>query len=188
MKYLNKYVEFLNESVEEFVELAADINILESIVTDSETLLKSIQAKEEDLFTTFELNPDDFPRNFKIEKLYKSPKFNKTLTNMKLKKSTIEETEDMETFLENILDVKFFLIHEVDKSSLDKPEYIIFQSKLRKESKWDDIKLYSVHDDIKNFYDKLTNKTIELKKNDKTYIYFTSNSGNNWQLQNDFTG
>jgi hypothetical protein len=184
MIYLNTYIDFVKESVEEFVELAADVNILESIVTDSETLLKSIQAKEENLFTTFELNPDEFSRNFKIEKLYNSPKFNKKLTEKKLKKSTLEETEDMETFLENILDVKFFLIHEIDKSSLDKPEYIVFQSKLRKDNKWDDIKLYSVHDDIKNFYDRLTNKTIELKKDNKTYIYFTSNSGNNWQLQN----
>lgn len=184
MKYLYNYSDFIIESVEEFVELAADVNILESIVTDSESLLKSIQAKEEDLYNTFELNSDNFQRNMKIEKLYNSPSFNKKLSSKKLKKSTLEETEDMETFLENILDVKFFLIHEQDKSTLDKPEYIVFQSKKRDSAAWDEIKLYSVHDDIKNFYDRLTNKTVELKKGDKTYIYFTSNSGNNWQLQN----
>jgi hypothetical protein len=184
MKYLNNYNDFITESVEEFVELTADVNILESIVTDSESLLKSIQAKEEDLYNTFELNSDNFPRNMKIEKLYNSPAFNKKLTTKKLKKSTLEETEDMETFLENILDVKFFMIHEQDKSTLDKPEYIVFQSKKRDSAVWEEIKLYSVHDDIKNFYDRLTNKTVELKKGDKTYIYFTSNSGNNWQLQN----
>jgi hypothetical protein len=184
MKYLNNYIDFVSESVEEFVELAADVNILESIVTDSESLLKSIQAKEEDLYSTFELNPEKFPRNMIIEKLYNSPTFNKKLVSKKLKKSTMEETEDMETFLENILDVKFFLIHEQDKSNLDKPEFIVFQSKKRESSTWTEIKLYSVHDDIRNFYDRLTNKTVELKKGDKTYIYFTSNSGNNWQLQN----
>ena len=35
---------------------------------------------------------------------------------------------------------------------------------------------------LKNFYNKLTNKTVEIKKGDKTYIYNTSDSGNDWQL------
>lgn len=186
MKYLNNYKKFVNENITsmEMIELVADVNILESIVTDSDLLLNSIQAKEEDIFKTLELNPDNFKRNYTIENLYNNKEFNKKLKEKKLKKSQIEESDDAETFLENTLDIKFFLIHEENKSSLDKPEYIIFQSKRKIDKKWGDVKFYSVNDDIKNFYDKLTNKTIELKKKDKNYIYFTSNSGNNWQLQN----
>jgi len=186
MRYLNSYGEFLKENIspDEMVELVADINILESIVTDSDLLLKSIQAKEEDIFKTFEVNPDEFKEGYSIEELYKSKDFNKKLKNKKLKKSPIEETEDSETFIENTMDVKFFLIHEKNKSALDKPEYIVFQTKKKVDTKWSDVKLYSVNDDIKNFYDKLTNKTVELKKGDKKYIYFTSNSCKNWQIQN----
>jgi len=35
---------------------------------------------------------------------------------------------------------------------------------------------------MKNFYNKLTNKSIEINKDGKTYIYATSNSGNDWML------
>ena len=36
---------------------------------------------------------------------------------------------------------------------------------------------------IENFYEKLTAKTIKLVKDNVTYIYQTSNSGNNWLLK-----
>lgn len=186
MKYLNNYKQFVNEnnSPEEMVELAADANILESIVTDSDLLLKTIEAKEENIYTSLGLNPDLFSPSISIENLYEDKNFDKALKNKKLKKSKLEETEEYETFLENTMDVKFFLIHKENKSELDKPEYIVFQNKKTTDSKWNDLKFYSVNGDIRKFYDKLTNKTIEIKKGDKSYIYFTSNSGNNWQLQN----
>lgn len=187
MKYLHNYKQYINENLEyaeEMVELIGDINILESIVTDSDSLLKSIEAKEENIYNTFELSKDAMKLPFTIEDLYKNKQFNSRLKKLKLRKSQLEETDDSETFIRNVLDIKFFLIHDENKSQLDKPRYIIFQAKSKVDSVWNDVKLYSVNGDIKNFYDKLTNKTIELKKNDNQYIYFTSNSGNNWQLQN----
>lgn len=33
-----------------------------------------------------------------------------------------------------------------------------------------------------NFYNKLTSKTIQFDKDDKKYIYSTSNGGNDWML------
>lgn len=186
MKFLKKYNTFLleNNNIDEFVELVADVNILESIVTDTDMLLKSIEAKEVDIFKTFELNPDNFKNNFTIERLYKSKSFNKSLNKKNMKKSTLEETDDSETFIENTYNIKFFLIHDINKLSIDNPNYIVYQSKKKVDNKWDSVRMYEVNGDIKNFYDKLSNKTIELKKDDKVYIYFTSNSGNNWQLQN----
>jgi hypothetical protein len=44
------------------------------------------------------------------------------------------------------------------------------------------VKCYKVNEDMRKFYDKLTNKTVEIRKGDKTYIYNTSDSGNDWQL------
>lgn len=186
MKFLKKFNTFLleNNNIDEFVELVADVNILESIVTDTDMLLKSIEAKEVDIFKTFELNPDNFKNNFTIERLYKSKSFNKSLNKKNMKKSTLEETDDSETFIENTYNIKFFLIHDINKLSIDNPNYIVYQSKKKVDNKWDSVRMYEVNGDIKNFYDKLSNKTIELKKDDKVYIYFTSNSGNNWQLQN----
>lgn len=187
MRYLNGYLNFVKENLTqplEMVELIGDVNILESIVTDSDMLLDSIQAKEEDISKVFELNMDGFDTNYTIEDLYTSSEFNRKLKRKNMKKSQIEETDDSETFIENTVNIKFFLIHMQDVSALDKPEYIVFQSKRKIDSKWGEVKLYSVHDDIRKFYDKLTNKTVEIKKDDKVYIYFTSNSGNDWQLQN----
>lgn len=186
MKFLKKYNTFLleNNNIDEFVELVADVNILESIVTDTDMLLKSIEAKEVDIFKTFELNPDNFKNNFTIERLYKSKSFNNSLNKKNMKKSKLEETDDSETFIENTYNIKFFLIHDINKLSIDNPNYIVYQSKKKVDNKWDSVRMYEVNGDIKNFYDKLSNKTIELKKDDKVYIYFTSNSGNNWQLQN----
>jgi hypothetical protein len=54
----------------------------------------------------------------------------------------------------------------------------------RTTSKWEDVRLYKVNDDINKFYNKLTSKTVEFVINDINFIYKTSNSGNNWELQN----
>ena len=43
--------------------------------------------------------------------------------------------------------------------------------------------MYKVKGDIKNFYDKLSSKVIEIDDAGDKYIYQTTN-GNEWQLQN----
>ena len=182
MKKLKNYNLFLYENSIEMVELFNQIDILESIVTSSDDLLKSINAEEVDLYTTFNINPDSFNKNFNIEFLYNNNNFNISLKKLKLKKGNIETTEETETFIDKTLIVKFFSVYDIDSSELDQPKYIIFQSKYQNKH-WEDVKCYKVNDNIKKFYDKLTNKTIEIKKGDKKYVYITSNSGNNWQLQ-----
>jgi hypothetical protein len=179
---LKKFKTFVNEKYSEMIEVFNDIDILESIVTDTDTLLKTIEAEEIDIFTLFNLNKDKYDKNFNIEYLYDELTFNKHLNKNKLKKSEITSTEDNETFLEDTFYIKFLLIYKDNYSELEKPEYIIFQSK-KKNKNWDSVKCYKVNLDMKNFYTKLTNKTVEIKKNDKIYIYNTSNGGNDWQLQ-----
>lgn len=183
MRKINNFNIFIFENAIEMQEIFNDADILESIVTETDELLKSIKAKEVDLFRTFELSPDKLNSNFTIQELYDNIYFNKSLLKNGYKKNKIESTEETETFIDNTLDVKFFSIFRKEASELEKPEYIIFQSKKRNDKKWDNVKCYKVNDNMRNFYDKLTNKSIEIRKGDKTYIYVTSNSGNDWKLQ-----
>lgn len=183
MKHINNFNLFLYESTIEMIEIFNDADILESIVTDTNDLLKSINAEEIDIFYTFNIDPNDYDRNINIENLFDDENFNKKLSRKKLKKNAIEYSEESETFIDKTMFIKFFTINKDSDSELEKPEYIIFQSKEKNSNNWNELKCYKVNEDMKKFYDKLTNKTIEIKKNDKTYIYQTSNSGNDWILQ-----
>ena len=191
MNRIYKYKDFLlekkileNNNLNELEEIFNDADILESIVTEYDSLLKSINAEEIDLYHILNLDKDKYSKFVSIEDLYNDDNFNKNLIKHKLKKSQLELTEESETFLENVIDIKFFLIHNEEKHYLENPDYIVFQSKEKKSTRWKEIKAYRVKGDIKKFYDKLTNKTIELKRGEKSYIYFTSNSGVDWQLKN----
>lgn len=186
MKFLNNYNQFIFETInaQEFIEYTGQLDILESIVTDSEALLKSIEAEEVNLFRIFNLDESDYDPDIFIEDLYDDNDFNNTLYKRGFKKTNLESSEDSETFIEKTIDIKFFLIYDKDKPEIAKPEYIVFQSKNRNETKWNDLKTYKVNQDMRNFYDKLSTKTVEIKKGDKTYIFSTSNAGNDWQLKN----
>ncbi len=185
MKNLKNYNTFIFENAIEMVEIFNDADILESIVTDSDALLNSIKAEEVDLYQTFTLNPDDIKSDFSIEELYENDKFNESLTKDDYKKNELESTEETETFIDNTILIKFFSLYDKDASELEQPKYIIYQSKKRNDANWNDVKCYKVNADMKHFYDKLTNKSIEIKKGGKTYVYVTSNSGNDWQLSGD---
>ena len=78
--------------------------------------------------------------------------------------------------------MKFFFLYSRYETILNNPNYLILQ--YYKENKWHPIEIYSIKGAIKNFYEKLTAKKIELSDGDTTYEYETSNSGNNWLLTN----
>jgi len=81
--------------------------------------------------------------------------------------------------------IKFCLIRDKDANELNNPLFILIQTWNETTSKWEQVRLYKINDDINRFYNKLTSKTVQFTSGDKNYIYKTSNSGNNWQLQND---
>ena len=182
MKILKNYNTFIFENATEMVEVFNDADILESIVTDSNSLLKSIKAEEVDLFQTFSLSPDNLKSNITIEELYDNKIFNDSLIKNGYKKNELESTDESETFIEDAIHIKFFSIYDKNSSELEQPKFIIYQSKKKKSSIWDDVKCYKVNSDMKHFYNKLTNKSIEIKKHGKLYVYSTSNSGMDWQL------
>ncbi len=175
------YNKFVKEDLE-MKEIVNDANVLESIVTDSETLLKSINAEQVLIGDVIDFNSENIND---IDVLSKDPEFLKKLDAKGFKKNNIEYSKDCETFLDKTLDIKFFLIFKKEDSELEpKPEYIVFQSRARGSNKWEAIKMYKVNENIRNFYDKLSSKTIEIKRGGKNYIFKTSNAGNDWNLQN----
>lgn len=144
-----------------------------------ETLLDSIKSKIVSSEDIFGINSDKFKN---LESLYNDNTFNEKLKSKGYKKDNLELTKDYETFLKDSLNVKYFLIFKNNQSELEQPKYMFLQ--VRNKGNWSQIGLYKVNDDMKTFYDLLTNKTIEIKYGQKNYIYNTTNGGNDWTLQN----
>ena len=154
-------------------------NLMESLKTWHDIILSSIGAEFVNIYDEFNLSKD-----FKIQDLNnisESIEFFNSLNSIGLRKSSIQDSSDYETFVNK--PCKFMFIYKFDSSDLENPEYILFQSYNEFLKRWEDVKLYKVKDDIKKFYDKLASKTIEIHDVDQNYIYITSN-GNDWELQN----
>lgn len=175
---IKKYSEFL-ESIQ--IDLPNElVDIMESLNMWHDVLLSSIGAKQVDIFSELKLG-EEFEKNLDIEYFNSNVEFLNSLSSLGLKKSAPHNTDDYETFINK--PCKFMMIYDQNANEIENPEYIIFQSWNETIKEWDSAKLYKVTEDIKNFFDKLTSRTIELLDGDINYIYNTSN-GNDWQLQN----
>ena len=164
MKHLKPYIQYIKESM----------------TTDIDGLLDSINDKKID-FYSIHLSNDDYV-NKSIEEMYEDTEFNTQMFKHNLKKGEIESTLDIENLLRKDIDMKFFFLYSRFETILNNPNYLILQ--YYKDNKWYPIEIYSLEGAIKNFYEKLTAKKIELTDNNNTYEYETSNSGNNWLLSN----
>ena len=153
--------------------------IKDSITTDVDGLLNSINDTKVDFFK-IGLSNDDYI-NKTIDFLYDDSDFNQQLFKQNLKKGEMETTMEIENFLRKDIDMKFFFLYSRDETVLDNPNYIILQ--YYKDDKWYPIEIYSIKGKVEEFYKKLTAKTIKLTLDNITYIYQTSNSGNNWLLK-----
>jgi hypothetical protein len=153
---------------------------MESLNIWHDVLLSSIGAEQVDIFTTFSL-PDEFKDNLDIEFLNDNVDFLNSLASIGLKKSSVQNTDDFQTFVNK--PCRFMLIYDINSNELENPEFILFQVYNSTLQKWEETKLFKIKDDIKKFFDKLTSRTIEVVDGDENYIYNTSN-GNDWELQN----
>jgi len=153
--------------------------IKESITTDVDGLLDSIREEKVD-FYALHLSSDNYI-NKTIDNVYDDADFNKQLYKENLKKGELESTMDIENFLRKDIDMKFFFLYSRNETVLDNPNFLILQ--YYKDDKWYPIEIYKLKGKIENFYEKLTAKTIKLTFDNVTYIYTTSNSGNNWLLK-----
>lgn len=178
MKWIKSYNSY-KESIKIDLEYS---NIKESLNVWYSSLLSAIDAEEQDIYSTLHLPIDDFKDNLDIDFLSDSIEFINSLTSIGLKKSSVENTETYETFLNK--PCKFMLLFNFDSNELENPEYILFQNWNETTESWSETRLYKVNEDIKRFYDKLTSKTVEIIDGDNSYIYSSDNAGNEWVLQN----
>lgn len=179
MKYIKGYKKFtesivLDSNIEEIIDITESLSIID------DTLLSSIKAEEKEMSLVFDYLSDD---NKSIETIIKDSEFIHQISKLGFRISESFNTDDYETFINKT--IKFVLIYLKDSNDLTNPEYIITQTWNESINKWEKVKLYKVNDDIKNFYDKLSSKTVQITDNEINYIYKTGNSGNNWILQTD---
>lgn len=179
MNLLTSYKSF-KESIQIDIRLIK-IDINESLGMFYDTIMKSIGAEEVDFFNTLKLSKGEFSDKLNLDLLTSNPDFINSLSSQGLKKSTVTNSEDFETFLNK--PCKFMLIHKSELDEIQNPDFILFQSWNDNLSKWEDLRMYKVTGDIKKFYDKLSSKVIEIEDNGENYIY-TTNNGNEWVLQN----
>lgn len=178
-KFLMDYKSF-QESIKIDISLV-EIDINESLGMFYDSIMKSIGAEEVDLYNTFKLNKGEVDNSSNLDLITTNPEFINSLSKNGLKKSNVTNSDDFETFLNK--PCKFMLIHKVEASELENPDYIIFQSWNDNLSNWGEIRMFKITGDIKKFYDKLSSKVIEVEESDgKKYIYQTTN-GNEWVLQ-----
>lgn len=181
MKYLKTYNKY-KESLE--IDLALyNVDLMESLSLWHDVILNSIGAEEMDIYETFKLPRERHQDKMNIDFLSNDVEFINSLSSIALKKSPIQSTDDFEVFINK--PCKFMLIYGVESNELENPTYILIEMWNETLNKWEDCKLYKVHDDINKFYTKLSSKTIEIIDGDQNYIYTTSNAGNEWVLQND---
>lgn len=172
MKIIKTFNQFVNEKILNKIKISID------------ELLDIIDQNELNLLKTFKLDGETVTPKDNISTLYDDAQFNRNLDDKKLKKSRLHDTKDNQTLLEDNIILRFFFVYPKDSIELEEPKYIIIQYFDRYTNEISDIRIFENKDSINKFYETLTDKTIELKKGKKEFIYQTSNSGNNWDLKN----
>lgn len=181
LKHLKKYKEY-KESILIDLEYQELDDLMESMNIWHDSLISAISGEELDIFTELKLPVDGFENKLAdFDHLSNNIEFINSLSSLGLKKSEVKNTEDFETFLNK--PCKFMFIYRIEANELENPEYLLFQTWNESMNKWEPIRLYSVKDNVRKFYDKLTSKRIEIIDGEDKYIYFTTN-GNEWELQN----
>jgi len=157
------------------------LDLNESMGMFYENILKSVGAEELDPYETFKLPEDEYSEKMDLDTLSEDSRFINSLLSIGLRKSNVEYSEDYETFFNK--PCKFMFIYRTEALDIENPDYIMFQSWNESLSKWEDTKLYKINGDVKNFYDKLSSKIVEIEDDGNIYIYQSSNR-NEWLLQN----
>ena len=180
IEYYNvlRFEDFVNEGLDKYF---GKLDLSENIKTDTSDVLSSIDLKEVDLHKTLNVLVSDINlEGMNIEQLADNTHFINALENLSLKKEDPTVSADSDTFLTSSL--TFMGIYPIQVLEIQDPEYLMIQIGNGP------IKLYKVSGSIKDFYDKLTTKTVEITAGDQKWIYTTSNSGNNWELKNNEEG
>lgn len=172
MKRILNYKNFILESDNKEINIKID------------DLIEILEDNEINLHTTLKLDDDLVKLDDDINTLYNNSEFNKFLKRNNLKKSKLQDSNYLETLLNDNIILKFFFIHKKGTIEIEEPKYIILQYYNKKKSENSNIRIFKNKNSINKFYELLTDKTIIIDKGKKEYVYKTSNSGNNWELKN----
>jgi hypothetical protein len=178
MKVIKSYKQFKESLLIDLTIMSVDI--MESMNIWHDVLLTSINAEEKDIFDTLSLPKGFYKSRLTLDFLSNNIEFINSLSSLGLKKSSVQNTDDYQTFVNK--PCKWMFIYDISSNELENPLYIVFQVWNETAKKWEDVKLFKINGDVKNFYDKLSSKTIEVTDGDENYIYVTSD-GNTWELQ-----
>lgn len=179
MRVIKSYNKFRESLVIDL--MMSSVDILESMNIWHDVLLSSISAEEKDIFDTLKLPKDFYKDRLTLDFLSSNIEFINSLSSLGLKKSPVQNTEEYQTFVNK--PCKWMFIYDISSNELENPLYIAFQVWNETNKEWEDVKFFKINGDVKNFYDKLSSKTIEVTDGDENYIYITSD-GNTWELQN----
>ena len=179
MKKIKTYKKFKESLVIDLMVMSVDI--LESMNIWHDVLLSAISAEEKDIFDTLKLPKDFYQKRLTLDFLSSNIEFINSLSSLGLKKSSVQNTDEYQTFVNK--PCKWMFIYDISSNELENPIYITFQVWNETNKEWEDVKLFKINGNVKNLYDKLSSKTIEVTDGDENYIYITSD-GNTWELQN----
>lgn len=171
MIFIKTFESFNLEEPKTMTELLEKLSVVE------QSILDSIGAE---LLNINHFLGDDIPINV-LEELDANGSFINLLIMKGLRKDTVQYTDDYETFL--LSPFKYLLVKNKIKNDLQNPDFMFIQTFNSTQQRWNPIKLYKINGDFKNFYDKLTNRTVEIEFNGSTYLYQTSNK-NEFELMN----
>jgi hypothetical protein len=87
---------------------------------------------------TFKLPKEDFKDKLDLDFLEDNVEFINSLSSIALKKSTVSNSDDYETFLNK--PCRFMFIFNIESNELENPAYLIFQVWHESLNKWDDVK------------------------------------------------
>jgi hypothetical protein len=170
--------------IKQFDEFITEKNTVKDIKIGIDELLDVINNNQLDLIKTFNLDGKNVTEKDNISKLYSDSQFNKNLDKKKLKKGKLQDTKDSETLLDDNYVLRFFFVYDKDSIELEEPKYILVQYYNKSSNEVSEILLFDNDESINKFYEMLTDKTIEIQRGKKEYVYQTNNSGNNWELKN----
>lgn len=171
MKFIKTFESFDLQEPKTMSELLEKLSVVE------QSILDSIGAE---MINIENFLHESIPLD-NLENLESNPEFINLLIIKGLRKDTVKHTDDYETFL--LEPFKYLLTRDKVKNDLQDPDFIFIQTFNSTQQKWNSIKMYKITGDFKNFYEKLTNRTIEIEDNGSKYLYQTSNK-NEFELVN----
>ena len=130
----------------------------ESLSIWYDALLDSINAEEVDIFDTFKLPKNDYIDKLDLEYLSDNIEFINSLSSIGLKKSSIQSSDDFESFINK--PCRFMFIYNIKANELENPYYLLLQ--ISNNGNWETTKCYKINDDINKFYSQLLEGNVSI--------------------------